>query len=143
MIVRCDGLGFQIEEDRWLWRNVTFTVKPGETIVITGPPNCGKTTLLRVLGGLMQATEGTAEVPDSIGFTVATVDTKPAPMTIPRSLRNIPELVLADDAVVHALNQSDLRAQLAGYADAGAAVVIATLDAELIRTADKQVTIGV
>ena len=142
MTVRCDGLGLQLD-DRWLWRNITFTVEPGEMIAVTGPPNCGKTTLLRVLGGLMQATEGAAEVPDSIGFTVATVEIKPAPMPIPRSMRQVPELVLADDAVVHAANQGDLRAQMAGYADAGAAVVIATLDAELIRTADRQVPIGV
>ena len=37
---------------------VSFTMEEGEYIVVCGESGCGKTTLLRMLGCLMQPTEG-------------------------------------------------------------------------------------
>jgi len=39
-------------------RDVTFTVKGGEFFSILGPSGCGKTTILRMIAGFLQPTEG-------------------------------------------------------------------------------------
>jgi len=39
-------------------RDVTFSVEPGEFVVLAGPSGSGKTTLLNLIGGLSRPTEG-------------------------------------------------------------------------------------
>ena len=39
-------------------RNLSFTVKAGEFVSIVGPSACGKSTLLRLLAGLVRPDEG-------------------------------------------------------------------------------------
>ncbi len=39
--------------------SVTFTVETGEFVCLLGPNGCGKTTLLRIVGGIEPATRGT------------------------------------------------------------------------------------
>ncbi len=41
-----------------LFENVNITVESGEFCVITGPSNCGKSTLLKVIEGIKKPTEG-------------------------------------------------------------------------------------
>src|SRR6478735_721830 len=42
--------------------DVSFTVRAGEVVAIVGPSGCGKSTLLSILGGLLQPTNGAAEL---------------------------------------------------------------------------------
>src|ERR1700687_2567130 len=42
--------------------DVSFTVGAGEVVAIVGPSGCGKSTLLSILGGLLQPSEGLAEL---------------------------------------------------------------------------------
>ncbi|HEY5911862.1 MAG TPA: ABC transporter ATP-binding protein [Verrucomicrobiae bacterium] len=43
-------------------RDLTFTVEPGEWLVLVGPSGCGKTTTLRLVAGLEEPTSGTIAV---------------------------------------------------------------------------------
>jgi NitT/TauT family transport system ATP-binding protein len=42
--------------------DVSFTVRSGEVVAIVGPSGCGKSTLLSILGGLLQPSQGQAEL---------------------------------------------------------------------------------
>jgi ATP-binding cassette, subfamily B, bacterial CvaB/MchF/RaxB len=46
------------EHEKHVFKNVSFTIYPKETVAIIGPSGCGKTTLLKCLMGLMEPTEG-------------------------------------------------------------------------------------
>jgi ABC-2 type transport system ATP-binding protein len=46
----------------WALRNVSFTVKPGEAIGVVGRNGQGKSTLLKLVAGVIIADEGTVEV---------------------------------------------------------------------------------
>lgn len=53
------GLGFRYSSsDPWVIRNCNLVVEPGESIAIAGASGCGKTTLLKLLLGLLLPTEG-------------------------------------------------------------------------------------
>lgn len=62
--LRAEGLGKRFpkpgapKETIEAFRDVSFEVREGEFISIVGPSGCGKTTLLRILSGLEQHTEG-------------------------------------------------------------------------------------
>ena len=43
-------------------RGVNFEVLPGESVAVMGPSGCGKSSLLYVIGGLAQASQGTVLV---------------------------------------------------------------------------------
>ncbi len=49
-------------------RDVTFQVRKGETVALSGPSGIGKTTLLRLICGIDPAFEGTITRPDNIAI---------------------------------------------------------------------------
>lgn len=42
----------------WIFRNVSFTVEVGQNVTLVGPSGQGKSTLLRILGGILRQSEG-------------------------------------------------------------------------------------
>jgi ABC-type polysaccharide/polyol phosphate transport system ATPase subunit len=48
--------------DYWALRDVSFQVSPGETFCILGENGSGKSTLLQICAGIMETTEGNADV---------------------------------------------------------------------------------
>lgn len=55
--MRCERLGKRYGR-RWIFRNVTFSVSPGDCLVVIGSNGSGKSTLLKTLAGLIPPTEG-------------------------------------------------------------------------------------
>src|SRR3954465_6599230 len=53
------NLGFRYSEhEPWIFENVSFRIQAGESVAIVGPSGGGKTTLLKVMAGLLQPTKG-------------------------------------------------------------------------------------
>lgn len=53
------SVGFRYSDsDPWIFRGASFHVRVGESIAIVGPSGEGKSTLLRLIMGILEATEG-------------------------------------------------------------------------------------
>jgi cobalt/nickel transport system ATP-binding protein len=57
-MIELEGIGFQWPDGPGVLSDLTFGVEPGEKVVILGANGCGKTTLLKLLNGLLFATSG-------------------------------------------------------------------------------------
>jgi len=57
-------LNIGLKRDDWVLRNVNFTISQGELIGIIGRSGIGKTTLLKLISGLLDATEGEVQYND-------------------------------------------------------------------------------
>jgi len=62
LTIEAKDVGFAYGPEGFVFRGVSLTIAPGETIAIVGPSGCGKTTLLKVLLGLLPPTEGDVRV---------------------------------------------------------------------------------
>jgi len=71
-MLELDGLGFSHDPgpdpERWLFRDVSHRLAPGEILTVLGPNGRGKTTLLRCVAGLNTPTEGRIRADGAIGF---------------------------------------------------------------------------
>lgn len=60
---------YSLEEERQILRDINFSVKEGEILVLLGPSGCGKSTILNIIAGLLEPTEGTVDTHDKkIGY---------------------------------------------------------------------------
>lgn len=57
-IVRLEETGFSYDHQRWILRDVDLRIDRGEKIALVGHNGLGKTTLLRVLAGMLEPIEG-------------------------------------------------------------------------------------
>lgn len=60
-VLDINGLGMKFGENR-LFQNVDMFIKKGEKIFLLGPNGCGKTTLLKILLGIYEQTEGSVKI---------------------------------------------------------------------------------
>lgn len=76
-------------EEPWLFKDLSFKIFPGESVALVGESGCGKTTLLKMLTGVLQPQEGELRVGGlsvkSLGLT---------------SLRKLVGAVLQDDILL-------------------------------------------
>jgi ATP-binding cassette subfamily B protein RaxB len=57
------NLSFRYAEDEpWVLKACSFVVEPGESVAIVGASGCGKTTLVKLMLGLLTPTEGSVEL---------------------------------------------------------------------------------
>ena len=58
-IIRFDNVTKQYDENTTVLNNVSFELERGKFYTLLGPSGCGKTTILRLIAGFIEPTEGT------------------------------------------------------------------------------------
>lgn len=67
LTVEMRGVSFSYNENKAVYERGDFMAKPGEIVAVLGPSGEGKTTMLRLLLGLVHPSEGTVTLTDSAG----------------------------------------------------------------------------
>ena len=62
-MLKFEGVGFEYD-GRAIMRDVSFAVGKGEMVALLGPSGCGKTTILNIVAGFLNPTNGVAFVND-------------------------------------------------------------------------------
>ncbi len=60
--VEFEHLWFAYNEEKWILKDVSFAIKPGETMAIVGSTGSGKTTIISLLNGLYQHQKGAIKI---------------------------------------------------------------------------------
>lgn len=60
--VEFDGVGFTYDDKKEILKDITFDVKPGETIAFVGQTGAGKSTILKLLDRFYDVTEGSIKI---------------------------------------------------------------------------------
>jgi len=60
--IKFDRVAFRYDEDRPILRDVSFEIKPGQTVAVVGPTGAGKSTLSRILFRFYNIEGGTVTV---------------------------------------------------------------------------------
>lgn len=55
--IELEGMSFSVE-DRILLENITLEISPGQIVLVKGPSGSGRTLLLKIVAGIMEATKG-------------------------------------------------------------------------------------
>ncbi|MEK7333913.1 MAG: ATP-binding cassette domain-containing protein, partial [Candidatus Binatota bacterium] len=62
--LRAEGLWFAYREPDWVLKDVCLSAPQGKITIIMGPSGTGKTTLLKILTGILTPARGRVEVLD-------------------------------------------------------------------------------
>jgi spermidine/putrescine transport system ATP-binding protein len=65
-IIRFDRVTKQYDDDPPVLNNVSFEIERGKFYTLLGPSGCGKTTILRLIAGFIEPTEGTIYIDDKV-----------------------------------------------------------------------------
>jgi iron complex transport system ATP-binding protein len=66
--IQMRGLGHAYRPGRWIFRDYNAAVRRGSIFALLGPNGCGKTTLLRILLGVLPPTSGTVAIAGRTAF---------------------------------------------------------------------------
>ncbi|MEV6161381.1 ABC transporter ATP-binding protein [Streptomyces sp. NPDC052052] len=67
-MIRAQGLGHHYTPGRWVFRGVDVVAEEGRVLAVLGPNGRGKSTLLRILAGLLTPTEGEVTVTSPVAY---------------------------------------------------------------------------
>lgn len=67
LTVKMDDVSFAYNEDKTVYEHGTFIAKPGEIVAVLGPSGEGKTTMLRLILGLIHPSDGSVTISDTDG----------------------------------------------------------------------------
>ena len=56
--IRFEDVSFAYKDDEYILRNLNFTIQPGEKVALVGPTGAGKSSIIRLLCRLYEATQG-------------------------------------------------------------------------------------
>ncbi|WP_338471462.1 ABC transporter ATP-binding protein [Niallia sp. XMNu-256] len=65
-IIRFENVTKQYDQDPAILKNVSFEVERGKFYTLLGPSGCGKTTILRLIAGFIEPTEGNIFINDKL-----------------------------------------------------------------------------
>ena len=105
--------------ERTLVKSLSFSVPPGESLMIVGPSGCGKSSLLRAIAGLWDSGDGTMErpKPEDILFVpqhaYMIVGNLRSQLCYPNIEREVSDAELAD--VLTRVNLADLALRCGGF----------------------------
>lgn len=86
-LIEVDGLSYRYASgEAWVLKDCSFTIQPGESVAFVGASGCGKTTLVKLMLGLLVPTEG-----------VIRVGGEDIQKLGPRTLRQVVGAVMQDD----------------------------------------------
>ena len=88
--------------ERVVFRNVGFALEPGQALALQGPNGCGKTTLLRVIAGLLTLMSGRLRLMTNEGNALAGEDRDRAIHFIGHQDQVRPQLRVAETLAFHA-----------------------------------------
>ena len=112
--VAVDDLSLNLPDGSFLYRQLSFELKPGERLVVFGPSGAGKTTLIRALAGLWAGGSGSLRHVSPVVFL-------PQDPYMPEgSLRRVlsfPSEVFSDEEILAAAHHSCLDDVIARYED--------------------------
>ena len=61
--IEVEGLGFRYASgEPWVLKDCSFVIEPGQSVAFVGASGCGKTTLVKLMLGLLEPTEGVIRV---------------------------------------------------------------------------------
>ena len=89
---RCENLGFSYDGARFVLKGLEFNVSRGDKVALIGYNGLGKTTLMRILAGTRQPTEGKAVIGHNVvpGYlSQEFAETIPPDVTVYRNAKNV------------------------------------------------------
>ncbi|MBU4541190.1 MAG: ATP-binding cassette domain-containing protein, partial [Firmicutes bacterium] len=57
-MLKLENISFEVEDEKEILKNVNLTIEKGKFIAITGPNGGGKSTLARIISGVLKPTRG-------------------------------------------------------------------------------------
>ena len=61
-VLECKNLSKSYQKSQPVLQNLNFEIPPGKIIGLLGPNGCGKSTLMKIVAGLLQPDQGTVEI---------------------------------------------------------------------------------